>query len=146
MNNQTKVIHKVAGMLALFIILIFFSSSLYAEINGDHALIKAVKTFILYGIILLFIIMPVTVISGRKLSGKSISIVLDRKINRMKLIAINAIALILLAITLYYRATHNLIDHTFVTIQIIEFVFGLTNAALLTLMIRDGRLLKEGKF
>lgn len=142
MNSKTtKTIHKTAGILALIVILAFFSSSLYAEIDGDQELIKLVKTGILYGILLLFVIMPATVVTGRKLAGKQTSTVLNRKTIRMRLIAANAIILIILAITLYFRATNNMIDHTFVIIQLVEFLFGLSNAGLLILMIRDGRLL-----
>lgn len=136
-----KNIHKTVGKIALLIIIVFFSSSLYAELNGNDEVILRVKTGILYGIILLFFIMPATAITGKKLTGEHNSSVLTRKTKRMKLIAINAAVLIGLAFTLYYRAMHNLIDQTFVIIQLVEFVFGLYNAVLLILMIRDGRLL-----
>jgi hypothetical protein len=137
----TKKIHKTAGTIALLTILAFFLSSFFAELNGNLEVIKSVKTGILYGIILLFIVMPATVITGRKLARNHTTTTLARKKSRMKLIAINAIVLIGLAITLCYRAINNLIDRTFVAIQIIEFVFGLSNAILLGLMIRDGKQL-----
>jgi len=68
-TKPVKNIHKTAGILALVVIFIFFSFSLYAELIGNHETIKIVKTGILYGMILLFLIMPVTVITGRKLAG-----------------------------------------------------------------------------
>jgi len=58
---------------------------------------------------------------------------------RMKFIALDAVILITLATVLYYRATNNLIDVTFIILQITEFTFGLLNVVFLSLMIKDGR-------
>lgn len=144
MNKQSlKNIHKIAGTAALVVILIFFASSLYAEITGDHQTIKAVKTAVLFGLIILFVIMPVTVITGRKLARQATSNVVVRKQNRMKFIAANAAILVALAITLYCRAVNNQIDQIFVIIQVAEFTFGLLNAVFLIRMIRDGRILSR---
>ena len=59
----------------------------------------------------------------------------------MKFIAVNGTFLVMLAIALYIRAASESIDQTFLIIQIIEFIFGLTNMVLLGMMIRDGRVL-----
>lgn len=142
MNKQSlKNIHRIAGMLALIVILIFFASSLFAELTGDHQMIKTVKTAILFGLIILFIVMPATVITGRKLALQQTSKIVNRKQKRMKFIAANAAILVALAITLYCRAGNNKIDQTFVILQITEFTFGLLNALFLIQMIRDGRIL-----
>lgn len=140
-TQKIKSLHKIAGTLALLIILAFFSFSLYAEFKDDHHLIKMVKTGILYGVALLFLIMPATGITGRKLAGQGTSPIIGIKMKRMKLIVANAFILISLAITLYYRAVNGMIDQTFMVIQVVELAFGLTNAVFLALMIRDGRLL-----
>lgn len=144
MNKQSlKNIHKIAGTTALIVILIFFASSLYAELTGNIQLIKTVKTAILFGLIILFIVMPTTVITGRRLARQFTSDVVSRKQNRMKFIAANAAILVALAFTLYWRAVNNKIDQTFMIIQIIEFTFGLLNAVLLIRMIKDGRILSR---
>jgi hypothetical protein len=142
MNTKNKRnIHKVAGTMALLVILTFFLFSLYAELVGDHELIKTVKTGIIEGITLLFLIMPATVITGRKLAGQINSPINNRKLKRMKFIAADALILITLAIVLYYRAINGKIDNTFLAIQIVEFTFGLLNVVFLSLMICDGKRL-----
>lgn len=142
MNTQKlNTLHKIAGISALLVILAFFSSSLYAELSGNYQLIRTVKTIILYSLLLLFVLMPVTVITGRKQAGNTKSPVIDGKLKRMKFIAADAAILIALAVTLYYRAVKDMIDQTFIVIQIAEFTFGLLNVLFLTLMIRDGRIL-----
>ena len=140
-KTTVKKLHKIAGTLALLVILTFFSFSLYAELARDLQLIRMVKTGILYGILLLFVIMPAVVVSGKKSAGTTTSPIVGRKLKRMKLIAADALILIVLAMVLYHRAVNNMIDQTFVAIQLIEFVFGLLNAVFLILMIRDGRIL-----
>jgi hypothetical protein len=142
-RQSLKKLHQIAGPLALLVILVFFMSSVYAELTGDHQLIKTVKTAILFGLILLFIVMPVAVITGRKLAGQFTSTVVGRKLNRMKLIAANAAILVTLAILLYNRAIGDEIDQTFLVLQIVELAFGLLNVVLLILMIKDGRILNR---
>jgi hypothetical protein len=139
--QSLKRIHKISGMFALITILIFFISSSYAELTGNHQIIRTVKTAIVYGLIVLFIVMPTTVLTGRKLAMQVTSKVVGRKQKRMRFIVANAIILVTLAFTLYSRAVNSKIDQTFCIIQIIEFAFGLINAALLILMVSDGRLL-----
>ena len=134
-------IHKVAGITALFVISSFFLSSVYGEIIGKHELILAIKTYIVYTIPIMLILMPVCAITGKKMAGKSKSPVVKSKNKRVKFIAINGIILITLALVLYKRAVNGEIDITFLTIQVVEFNFGLTNIIMLGLMIRDGRIL-----
>lgn len=134
-------IHKVSGILALLVISSFFLSSLYGEINGSHSIILSIKTYIVFTIPIMLILMPTCAITGKKIAGKSKSLVVKSKNKRVKFIALNGIILITLAIVLYQRAANGEIDNTFLTIQIVEFVFGFTNIIMLGLMIRDGRIL-----
>ena len=50
--------HLIATIIAALTILTFFSTSLFAEIKGDEALIKSVKAFILYALPIMIIAMP----------------------------------------------------------------------------------------
>lgn len=143
-KNKRKIfrkIHKVCGILALLTISSFFLSSLYAEINGSHSVIRVIKTYIVFTIPLMLVLMPTCAITGKKMAGKSKSTIVKSKSNRVKFIALNGIILITLAIILYQRAINGKIDNTFLTIQIIEFIFGFTNIYMLFLMIKDGRIL-----
>ena len=134
-------IHKVSGIVALLVISSFFISSLYGEIIGNHNIIIAIKTYIVFTIPVMLILMPTCAITGKKMAGKSKSQIVKSKNKRVKFIALNGIILITLAIVLYKRAINGEIDSDFLTIQIVEFVFGLTNIIMLGLMIKDGRIL-----
>lgn len=134
-------IHKLSGILALIVIISFFISSLYGEIIGNSDIIIAIKTYIVFTIPVMLILMPTCAITGKKMAGKSKSQVVKSKNMRVKFIALNGIILIALAVILYKRAINGEIDSGFLTIQIIEFVFGITNIIMLGLMIRDGRIL-----
>lgn len=146
MDNKNKrkflsKIHKILGILALLVISSFFLSSFYGEINGNHSIILSIKTFIVFTIPIMLVLMPTCAIIGKKIAGKSKSPIIKSKNKRVKFIALNGIILITLAIVLYQRAVNGKIDDTFLTIQIVEFIFGFTNIVMLGLMIRDGRIL-----
>jgi len=140
-RKTISTIHKASGILALVVIILFFLASVYSELNGNHEIIIRVKTIILFSMPVMFVLMPIAAITGKKLAGKSSAPVIKSKNNRVKFIAANGVFLTILAITLYLRATRNQIDETFLIIQFIEFGFGLFNMILLGMMIRDGRTL-----
>lgn len=134
-------IHKATGIIALLIITSFFISSLYGEIIGDNDAIITIKTYIILTIPVMLIVMPTCAITGKRLAKKSKSLVIKSKNKRIKIIAINAVILVILAFLLYNKAINGKINNQFLIIQIAELLFGLTNILLLGLMIRDGRLL-----
>ena len=136
-NTMLKA-HISASIIAAVIILAFFSLSLIAEIKGDIQFIKSVKTFILYVLPVILIAMPMLKITGDKLAGKSCNPILLAKKRRMKLMIINGVGLISLAIFLYYRSHFHTIDHIFLTAQIAELGLGLGNLTLIVLNAKSG--------
>ncbi len=130
--------HIIATSIAVLTIGCFFSFSLIAEIMGNQEFIKQVKTGILYCLPILVIAMPILGITGKKLAGKSQNPIVTTKMRRMKFVAFNGIILISLAIYLYFRATNNNIDSTFLYVQIIELLFGAINLTLIGLNIKAG--------
>ncbi|UZR99469.1 hypothetical protein [Chondrinema litorale] len=136
-KNLVK-IHLLATAIAVIIILTFFTSSVFAELNGEETFIKTVKTSIFYALPLLLIAMPTLGISGNKLAGKSTNQEVLQKQKRMKLIVFNGIVLISLASFLYYRVSFKEIDVVFFYVQMAEFAFGIGNLVLIGLNIKSG--------
>lgn len=137
-RKQLIRIHIAATVIATLTIANFFTFSLIAEIIGDADFIKQVKTVILYCLPILIIAMPMLALSGKRLAGKSRNPIVVQKQNRMKLVAVNGIFLISLAIYLYYHANFKNIDTTFFTVQGIELLLGAINLSLMGLNIRAG--------
>lgn len=139
MKRKTVItVHFIATIIAGITIVTFFSLSLVAEIKGDIQFIKGVKTFILYALPIMVIAMPMLKITGDKLAGKSNNPIILAKKKRMKLMIVNGIGLITLAVFLYYRSHFHAIDHVFLIAQIAEFGFGLGNLTLIVLNTRSG--------
>ncbi|WP_116127300.1 hypothetical protein [Lewinella sp. IMCC34183] len=137
--------HIAATAVALLTIGSFFTLSLLAELIGDHAFIRQVKTGILYGVPVLLIAMPTLGVTGSKLAGKSTHPLVLTKMRRMKVVAFNGCILIGLAIYLYFRAVHYSIDGTFLFFQVLELLFGATNLTLIVLNARAGMKLSGQK-
>lgn len=139
MKRKTIVkVHFIATVIAGLTIVTFFSLSLIAEIKGDIQFIKSVKAFILYALPVMVIAMPMLKITGDKLAGKSNNPIILAKKRRMKLMIVNGVGLISLAVFLYYRSHFHTIDHVFLVAQIAEFGFGLGNLTLIVLNARSG--------
>lgn len=137
-RKKILLLHVIATIGAVITISTFFIVSVRAEIIAEEGLIQDVKTRILYCLPILIVLMPCLAISGRKLAGQSKHPVIIKKMTRMKLVMANGIILVSLAIFLYYRANYIVIDSTFLYAQIAEFIFGLSNLALLGLNIKTG--------
>ena len=138
--KRTKMIttHIAATAVATLTISCFFTFSLIAEIIGDPLFIKQAKTGILYCLPIMLIAMPILGLSGKKLAGNSKNPVIVQKMKRMKLVALNGVLLISLAIYLYYHAVYKTIDTTFLYVQIAELLIGGINLSLIGLNIRAG--------
>lgn len=139
MKRKTIVtVHLIATIVAALTITTFFTISLIAEIKGDKTFIKSVKAFILYALPIMVLAMPILKFTGDKLAGQSNNPLLLGKAKRMKLVFVNGLGLITLAIFLYYRSHYQTIDRTFLIAQIAEFVFGLCNLTLIILNAKSG--------
>jgi hypothetical protein len=134
-------IHLIATAIAVITILTFFTSSLIAEIRGDESFIKSVKAFIIYALPVMIVSMPTLALTGNKLAGQSKNPLVLIKKRRMKLVMVNGMILISLAVFLYYRSHFQVIDNVFLGFQLAEFLFGLTNLTLIILNARNGKQL-----
>ena len=133
--------HRFAGIGAFLLIASFFFSTVYVEIFGNPKEILAVKRYIVSAILAVGLLMPVAAFSGAKLGGKQKYGLVSKKMQRMRWIAINGIALIVLAIMLYQKAKSGVFDIVFWAMQAVELVLGFANLVLLAMMIRDGLIL-----
>lgn len=134
-----KIIHPIAGALALLTILTFWTSTAIAELFGIHATITTVKSLIPWGFLILVPAMAAAGGTGFKIGGKWHGKLVTAKKKRMPIIAANGIlVLIPAALFLSWKAQAGQFDTTFYAVQLIELVAGATNITLLGLNMRDG--------
>ncbi|MFF3920404.1 hypothetical protein ACFYZB_44765 [Streptomyces sp. NPDC001852] len=136
-------VHAVAGVLALTLISLFFTASAVVEIFGDDAAVRDVKTAIVFALFVLVPCMAVTGGTGRLLSAQRRRAPLIRRKQR-RMAAAAAIGLLVLvpcAVTLRVFAADGRFDTVFALVQAVEFLGGAVNITLLSLNVRDGRLL-----
>ena len=136
---KTK-IHAIAGVIAFFTILTFWTSTVYSELFSTHETIAFVKTMILRGMFILIPAMIVVGASGMNLGRKRKDAQTRAKKKRMPVIAINGMVILLpAAFFLQAKAVSGSFDTTFYVVQAIELIAGFTNLILIGLNIRDGR-------
>jgi len=138
-----KVIHPVAGALALLTIATFWLSTVFAELFGSYGAVAAVKTTIPWGFLVLIPALAAAGGSGLKLAQGDRSGLVGAKFNRMPFIAANGV-LILIPSALYLasKARAGAFDASFYAAQALELAAGAVNITLLTLNMRDGLRLK----
>ncbi len=138
-----KIVHPLAGAIALLTILTFWLSTIFAELFGSEALIASVKTAIPWGFLLLIPALMTAGGTGFALSKGSRAGVVGAKRKRMPFIAANGLlVLIPAALFLASKARAGEFDTGFYAVQVIELLAGATNLALLGLNMRDGLRLK----
>lgn len=138
-----KVIHPVAGTLALLTIATFWLSTVLTELFASQAAVTAVKTAIPWGFLLLVPALAATGGSGFVLAKGRRGGVLGAKIKRMPLIAANGlVVLIPAALFLAFKARAAEFDTVFYAVQALELVAGAANITLLGLNLRDGLRMK----
>ncbi len=132
-------IHSMMGFLATALIATFFLSSLVVELVGDEAGIVLVKQMIVYGLWVLVPAMAVTGLSGRAVTGQRQGRLIQTKMQRMKLIALNGLFILLpCALVLNSLAAAGSFELTFYLLQGLELAAGAVNIGLMGLNIRDG--------
>lgn len=136
---MTKIIHPVAGALALLTIATFWLSTALSELFASQATIVAVKTAIPWGFLVLI---PALAATGgsrfARAKGRRAGLI-GAKIKRMPLIAANGIlVLIPAALFLATKARVAEFDTVFYAVQALELVAGAANITLLGLNMRDG--------
>ncbi len=132
-------IHPVAGIVGFLTILVFWTSTVAVESLGGPQAILAVKTGILWGMIVLIPALATAGATGFKLAGAATQGLAGAKKRRMPFIAANGIlVLIPCAVFLQRLAAVGDFGTTFYTVQAVELVAGATNLTLMGLNIRDG--------
>ena len=134
-----KLVHPVAGAIALLTIASFWSSTLISELSGSMEAVVAVKTAIPWGFLLLIPALAAAGGTGFSLVGGRAKGLAATKLKRMPIIAANGLLLLVpSAFFLAWKASAGEFDAAFYGVQAIELVAGAANLVLLGLNMRDG--------
>jgi hypothetical protein len=138
-----KIIHPIAGLLAILIIATFWLSTAIAELFGSQAVVASVKTVIPWGFLLLIPALAAAGGSGVALAKGRWTGLIGTKFKRMPIIAANGI-LVLIPSALYLaaKAQAGEFDTSFYAVQALELAAGAANITLLGLNMRDGLKMK----
>lgn len=140
---MTKLIHPIAGAIALLTIVIFWLSTAVSELFGSEADIITVKTALPWGFLILVPAMAAVGGTGFALAKGRQAGLVGVKVRRMPLIVLNgALILIPAALFLASKAQAAQFDPAFYAVQTIELLAGATNIVLLGLNMRDGLKMK----
>ena len=134
-----RILHPIAGGIALATISIFWLSTLLSELFGGIGVVTTVKTSIPWGFLILIPALIAAGGSGFQMSRKMRGPLVAKKQKRMPFIAANGI-LILIPSALYlsFKAQAGTFDTGFYAVQALELLAGAANITLLGLNMRDG--------
>lgn len=136
---MTRILHPIAGIVGMVTIAAFWLSTVATAAFGGPGAVLAVKTMILWGLLLLVPALAVTGATGFRMGRRSASPRIARKRCRMPLIALNGLlVLVPCAVFLRVRAEAGDFGGTFTLVQGIELLAGAVNLALMGLSMRDG--------
>ena len=136
---MARIVHPLAGLLALVTIGLFWTSTVTVELLGTTPQLVAVKGAIPWGFLVLIPALIVTGGSGSWLARGRRGGLLSAKQRRMKVIAANGLlVLVPSALWLAASAAQGRFDGLFVAVQALELVAGALNITLLSLNLRDG--------
>lgn len=139
-----KLVHPMAGALALATIATFWLSTVLTELFASQASIAAVKAAIPWGFLVLIPALAATGGSGMLLAKGQSKGLVGGKLKRMPVVAANGIlVLIPAALFLASKARAGEFDAVFYAVQGIELIAGATNIALLGLSTRAGLQLTQ---
>lgn len=138
-----KIVHPVAGAIALITIATFWLSTLVSEIFASKAAIVAVKSAVPWGFVLLIPALVATGGSGIVLAqGRKVGL-LGAKLRRMPFIAANGLLILIpSALFLAHKAQVGQFDTPFHMVQALELIAGAINMTLLGINMRDGLMMK----
>ena len=141
-----RLVHPVAGSVALLTIATFWLSTVLCELSGSPEVIIAVKTALPWGLLLLIPALAATGGSGFALSRGRRPKLITTKIKRTVISGANGLlVLVPCALFLAFKADAAEFDVAFYTVQGLELVAGAVNITLLGLNMRDGLKL-TGRF
>lgn len=139
-----KIVHPVAGLIAILTIATFWFSTVISELFLSEAAIVAVKTAIPWGFLILIPALAATGGSGFAWSKGQRQGLVGTKLKRMPFIAANGLlVLIPSALFLASKARAGEFDTMFYVVQALELIAGATNISLLGLEMRDGMKLTK---
>ncbi len=139
----TKIIHPVAGAIAILTIATFWLSTAASELFASTATVAAVKGAIPWGFLLLVPALMAAGGSGFALAKGRRGGLIGAKIKRMPYIAANGILILIpSALFLASRAKAAEFDALFYAVQALELAAGATNITLLGMNVRDGLVMK----
>ena len=134
-----KLIHPIAGTVAILTIATFWLSTAASELSGSRGAIATVKTAIPWGFLLLMPALAATGGTGFSLSNGRRPKLITTKIKRTAISGANGLLLLVpSALFLAYKARAGEFDAAFYVVQGIELVAGAVNITLLSLNMRDG--------
>jgi hypothetical protein len=135
-----KVIHPVAGTIALLTIVTFWLSTTLTEVFASQPIVTTVKRAIPWGFLLLIPALVTTGASGFALAkGRPRAGLVGAKVKRMPVIAANGILILIpSALFLASKARAAEFDTAFYAVQTLELIAGAANIVLLGLNVRDG--------
>ena len=141
---MTRMIHPVAGALAMLTIAAFWLSTALTELLASQAAVITVKTAIPWGFLVLIPALLAAGGSGFALAkGRPRVGLVGAKIRRMPLVAANGILILIpSALFLASRARAAEFDAAFYAVQALELTAGAANFVLLGLNMRDGLTMK----
>ncbi len=134
-----RIIHPVAGLIALLMIATFWLSTLISELFLSQGGVVAVKTAVPWGFLLLVPALAAVGGSGLLLSHGQRTGLVGAKLKRMPFIATNGLLILIpAALFLASKASAGEFDRAFYGVQAVELIAGATNITLLGLCMRDG--------
>jgi hypothetical protein len=134
-----RTLHPIAGVVGMATIATFWLSTVVTEAFGGPITILALKTAILWGLLLLVPALAVTGATGFRMGGRSTHPRIMAKRHRMPIITLNGLlVLVPCAVFLQARAAAGDFGGTFALVQGIELLAGAVNLTLMGLSIRDG--------
>lgn len=134
-----KLLHRLAGSLALLLIASFWLTTVLTEVSGQEEAILMAKRYILFAMLLLIPALMITAASGFALAGKRGGRLVSSKKKRMPFIALNGLLILVpSAVFLWWKAAQGDFDLSFAIVQAIELAAGAANVTLLGLNMRDG--------
>jgi len=139
-----RILHPVAGTLALATILVFWFSTALAELSGSTETLRATKLAIPWGLLILVPTLAFTGISGFRLGSKWKHPTVAAKKKRMPVIALNGLLVLApCALLLRQLALADDFGAVFYAVQAVELCAGALNITLMALSFRDGLRLRR---
>ena len=136
---MTKIIHPIAGTIALLTIMSFWCATALSELFAGHETVTMVKSAVPWGFLILIPALAVVGGSGFRLGKRMRGPLVAAKSRRMPIIAANGIVILIpSALYLSFKAQAGAFDAGFYIVQAIELCAGAANITLLGLNMRDG--------